>query len=91
MIECTIFNGRLTGLYHENMIECTIFNGRLTGLYHENMIECTIFNGRLTGLYLAGPRSAVGNVSAYRCESACRFRGHEFDPGPVPYFRGYRS
>ena len=27
-----------------------------------------------------GPRSAVGNVSGYR--------GHEFDPGPVPYFRG---
>ena len=35
-----------------------------------------------------GPRSAVGNVSGYRCVSACRFRGREFDPGPVPYFRG---
>ena len=23
-----------------------------------------------------------------RCESDCRSRGHEFDPGPVPYFRG---
>ena len=29
-----------------------------------------------------GPRSAVGNVSG------CRSRGCEFDPGPVPYFRG---
>ena len=37
------------------------------------------------------PRSAVGNVSDYRCVSDCRSRGHEFDPGPVPYFRGNRS
>ena len=36
---------------------------------------------------LAGPRSAVGNVSGYRCVSDCRSRGREFDPGPVPYFR----
>ena len=35
-----------------------------------------------------GPRSAVGNVSGNRCESYCRSRGLEFDPGPVPYFRG---
>ena len=32
--------------------------------------------------------SAVGNVSGYRCMSDCRSRGREFDPGPVPYFRG---
>ena len=38
--------------------------------------------------YMAGPRSAVGNVSGYRCVSDCRSRGREFDPGPVPYFRG---
>ena len=37
---------------------------------------------------LAGPRSAVGKVSGYRCVSDCRSRGCEFDPGPVPYFRG---
>ena len=36
----------------------------------------------------AGPRSAVGNVSGNRCQSDCRSRGREFDPGPVPYFRG---
>ena len=36
-----------------------------------------------------GLRSAVGNVSGYRCVSDCRPRGHEFDPGPVPYFHGY--
>ena len=35
-----------------------------------------------------GPRSAVGNVSGYRCVSDCNSRGREFDPGPVPYFRG---
>ena len=35
-----------------------------------------------------GPRSAVGNVSGYRCVSDCRSRDREFDPGPVLYFRG---
>ena len=35
-----------------------------------------------------GLRSAVGNVSGYRCVSDCNSRGREFDPGPVPYFRG---
>ena len=35
-----------------------------------------------------GPRSAIGNVSGYRCVSDCRSRGREFDPGPVPYFSG---
>ena len=39
-------------------------------------------------LKYTGPRSAVGNVSGYRCEADCRSRGREFDPGPVPYFRG---
>ena len=28
------------------------------------------------------PRRAVGNMAD------CRSRGREFDPGPVPYFRG---
>ena len=37
---------------------------------------------------LTGPRSAVGNVSDYRCVSDCSFRGREFDPRSVPYFRG---
>ena len=35
-----------------------------------------------------GPRSTVGNMSGYRCVSDCKSRGREFDPGPVPYFRG---
>ena len=37
---------------------------------------------------MTGPRSAVGNVSSYRCVSDCRSRGSEFNPGPVPYFHG---
>ena len=37
---------------------------------------------------LTGPRSTVRNVSCNSCESDCRSRGREFDPGPVPYFRG---
>ena len=37
---------------------------------------------------LTGLRSAVGNMSGYRCVSDCRSRGREFDPGPVQYFRG---
>ena len=36
----------------------------------------------------SNPRSAVGNVSGYRCVSDCNSRGREFDPGPVPYFHG---
>ena len=38
--------------------------------------------------FYTGPRSAVGNVSGYRCVSDCNSRGREFDPGPIPYFRG---
>ena len=37
---------------------------------------------------LAGPHSAVGNLSGNRCKSDCRSRGREFDPGSVPYFCG---
>ena len=35
-----------------------------------------------------GPCSAVGNVPGNRYEYDSRSRGREFDPGPVPYFRG---
>ena len=43
---------------------------------------------QISNHHKTGPRSTVGNVSGYRCVSDCRSRGHEFDPGPVPYFRG---
>ena len=46
-------------------------------------VQITIMSSTNTG-----PRSAVGNVSGNRCESDCRSRGRECDPGPVPYFRG---
>ena len=49
--------------------------------------ECHGDKLKLTHL-ITGPLSAVGNMSGYRCVSDCRSRGHEFDPGPVPYFRG---
>ena len=39
--------------------------------------------GEIPACY-TGLRSAVGNVSGYRCVSDCRSRGREFDPGPVP-------
>ena len=34
-----------------------------------------------------GPRSAVGNVSGYKCEADCISRGREFDPGPILSWR----
>ena len=44
--------------------------------------------GDYTSIQSRGPRSAVGNVSGYKCVSDCKSRGREFDPGPVPYFLG---
>ena len=46
--------------------------------------SCTKTHG--LGLSLTGPRSAVGNVSGYRCVSDCRSRGREFDPGQIHTF-----
>ena len=40
--------------------------------------------------HLPGRVAQLVNVSGYRCMSDCRSRGHEFDPGPVPYFCGDR-
>ena len=52
----------------------------------KNTEHCTTKQGSNTKL--TGLRRAVSNVSGNRFESDCRSRGHEFDPGPVPYFRG---
>ena len=57
-----------------------VFNG-------ENLVT-TLVPSFLAHQSRTGPRSAVGNVSGYRCVSDCNSRGREFDPGPVPYFRG---
>ena len=35
---------------------------------------------------MTGPGRAVSKVSGNRCESVCRSRGCEFDPGPVHTF-----
>ena len=50
------------------------------------ILEWTLNNVQqnIEQLQTTGPRSAVGNVSGNRCESDCRSRGREFDPGPVP-------
>ena len=39
-----------------------------------------------TTLMDTGPHSPVGNVSGNICESDCRSRGREFDPGPAHTF-----
>ena len=65
----------------------TVMENHLTSLdstfFFKLMPENQGHSGRFTG-----PRSAVGNVPGYRCVSDCISRGREFDPGPVPYFRG---
>ena len=57
-------------------------------LYYHFAWQFSVYNKIFINVFSAGPRSAVGNVSGYRCVSDCRSRGREFDPGPVPYFRG---
>ena len=57
-------------------------------LYTSNIRHLCLFQMHLDSLCRTGPRSAVGNVSGNRCESDCRSRGREFDPGQVPHFRG---
>ena len=55
--------------------------------YNQDLVSVVVAHC-ISYLSFAGPRSAVGNVSGYRCVSDCRSRGREFDPGPVAYFRG---
>ena len=68
------------------LLNCT----KILMMFATNWLYFKIFPDSLkaTTKKLAGPRSAVGNVSGYRSVSDCRSRGREFDPGPVPYFRG---
>ena len=46
----------------------------------DNQIMQWIINC-MTDIVEIGSRSAVGNMSGYRCESDCRSSDHEFDPG----------
>ena len=61
-------------------------------IYETNKLSATLNTESMVkqklNTLMTGPRSAVGNVSGYRCVSDCRSRGRKFDPGPVPYFRG---
>ena len=57
------------------------FISRINTTAFDYDLVCSKLRGLMTGL-----RNAVGNVSGNRCESDCRSRGREFDPGPVPYF-----
>ena len=47
---------------------------------------CDITQPKNSCLLWTRPRSAVDSVSGNRCESDCRSRGREFNPGLVPYF-----
>ena len=75
-----------------DVINCTaLSNNQLPISGTKNYAQLGLFYKKYIILRLLtdlGPRSAVGNVSGYRCVSDCRSRGREFDPGPVPYFRG---
>ena len=53
-----------------------------------SVFEWPFDTGFFVCFFITGPRSAVGNVSGYRCVSDCKSRGREFDRGPVPYFHG---
>ena len=66
------------------------FYSAMLATWHLREIRSIISKESLKSLLLmnTGPLSAVGNVSGYRCESDSKSRGHEFDPGPVLYFRG---
>ena len=60
----------------------------ISSLIHDCVYQLVNYHAQTSQLVMLCPRSAVGNVSGYRCVSDCRSRGREFDSGPVPYFRG---
>ena len=69
-------------------LELIIFNKHskdVTTLSLHTSIGC---GGNSPRSNMTGLCSPVHNVSDYRCVSDYRSRGREFDPSPVPYFRG---
>ena len=64
--------------------ECSSVHKDLDGSHIKRQTTVVAYFNRQKG----EERSAVGNLSGYRCEADCRSRGREFDPGPVPYLRG---
>ena len=69
-------------------LEFVSLKGGCTGSSESTLVKMPHFWKSPVTAINTGPRSAVGNVSGYRCVSDCRSRDREFDPGPVPYFRG---
>ena len=51
--------------------------------FYHNDVTSGSDKGHVLKLINPGPLSAFCSVSD------CRSRGREFDPGPVPYFRGH--
>ena len=47
-----------------------------------------LYNSKILYNFCRPSCVAQSVTSGNRCESDCRSRGREFDPGPVPYFRG---
>ena len=72
-------------------IMSSLLNVFYQSIYREINSSATLYccsNTCQSWVLFTGPLSAIGNVSGYRCVFDCRSRGCEFDPGPVPYFRG---
>ena len=84
-------NEQGNGEVNVNTLVITVNRKRKCGSCSGTCFElgiCDLFKTMSITDCSTGPRSAVGNVSGNRCESDCRSRGREFDPSPVPYFRG---
>ena len=75
-------------LQPEKSVVMAIPRGKKSRDTQSDVSKWTIYGKKIPVVTDTGLRSAVGNVSGYRCMSDCRSRGREFDPGPVPYFRG---
>ena len=77
-----------SGNFHENFIFANSAKRHTCELYVVDGVISPFPEDFIFTKLRTGPCSAVGNMSGYRCVSDCRSRGREFDPGPVPYFRG---
>ena len=71
---------------HTHLLFCVICNSKFYSFIFKVGIIIVEDLHLLFYLFFYRPRSAVGNVSGYRCMSDCRSRGREFDR--APYFRG---
>ena len=95
--EINVNNGCILLYAGVTLVPCTsflrnqgswLFHSSTSAQGHQAWCDVISFADVTSHMVPSGPRSAVGNVSGYRCVSDCRSKGREFDPGPVPYFRG---